>query len=340
MHTVSERDRLGAVNEFSGAPIAAVLNPAERALVELGLDLKRRGYRFTTITPASHARVKARLVQAQTSVAGIFGWSSDFAAEDISPLNLQQLVNARAIESVGNLHRSSVRFSTLGEQLFAHSAFPTEDSAAVFFGPDTYRFVRFIRHSLETTKHHSGNELRLLDIGAGSGAAGLHVGAFVAATGGICSVTLSDINPQALRFCRINAAINAVRDVAIVESDLFADIKGDFDLIVANPPYLVDPLARVYRHGGGKLGCELSIRIAEEGVSRLSAGGRLLLYTGSAIVNGTDVFREALFSCLASRRVRLAYEEIDPDVFGEELAHPPYDRVDRIAAVGVAIDRV
>ena len=32
------------------------------------------------------------------------------------------------------------------------------------------------------------------------------------------------------------------------------------------------------------------------------------------------------------------YEEIDPDVFGEELEHPPYDRVDRIAVVGVTID--
>ena len=84
----------------------------------------------------------------------------------------------------------------------------------------------------------------------------------------------------------------------------------------------------------------LSIRIVEEGVSRLSPGGRLLLYTGSASVNGTDVFREALLSCLASRRMRLTYEEIDPDVFGEELEHPPYDRVDRIAAVGITIDRV
>jgi hypothetical protein len=36
--------------------------------------------------------------------------------------------------------------------------------------------------------------------------------------------------------------------------------------------------------------------------------------------------------------VRFSYEEIDPDVFGEELEHPPYDRVDRIAVVVATID--
>jgi hypothetical protein len=38
--------------------------------------------------------------------------------------------------------------------------------------------------------------------------------------------------------------------------------------------------------------------------------------------------------------VRLAYTEIDPDVFGEELDRPPYDRADRIAVVGVTVDRI
>jgi hypothetical protein len=36
--------------------------------------------------------------------------------------------------------------------------------------------------------------------------------------------------------------------------------------------------------------------------------------------------------------VRFTYEEIDPDVFGEELEYSPYDRADRIAVVGVTID--
>ena len=80
------------------------------------------------------------------------------------------------------------------------------------------------------------------------------------------------------------------------------------------------------------------MRIAREGLSHLAPGGRLLLYTGSAIVRGTDLFKTALSSELAGRDVQVGYEEIDPDVFGEELESSPYDRADRIAVVGVTID--
>lgn len=337
MDAVSEtQSPSGAAAVLARAPIASGLSPSDRAVVELGQDLKNRGYRFTTITPASHGRVNARLVPVRPSLADIFGWSRTFAARDISEANLVRLADAGALEYVGDAYRSSVRFSTLREQLFAHSAFPTEQPDAVFFGPDTYRFARFIRQSLGAMKRRSGRGLRVLDVGAGSGAGGLHAAAVAA--GKQPTVTLSDINQRALRFSRINAAINAVGDVAVVESDLFANIDGVFDLIVANPPYLVDPLARVYRHGGGQLGFELSLRIVDDGIAHLAPGGRLLLYTGSAIVDGTDLFYETLSSRLADRGLRFAYEEIDPDVFGEELENAPYDQVDRIAVVGVTIE--
>jgi hypothetical protein len=42
---------------------------------------------------------------------------------------------------------------------------------------------------------------------------------------------------------------------------------------------------------------------------------------------------------LAGRGVRWSYEEIDPDVFGEELEVAPYDRADRIAVVAATIER-
>ncbi len=43
------------------------------------------------------------------------------------------------------------------------------------------------------------------------------------------------------------------------KSDLLNDVDGRFDLIIANPPHLVNPLMRKQRHGGGTLGSELSI---------------------------------------------------------------------------------
>jgi methylase of polypeptide subunit release factors len=321
---------------LSGRP-SPDIEPSDQALLELGVHLKRQGYRFTTVSPASHARVYARADAGPRSLTAILGWNRSFAVDEVTKTDLRRLADAGVLGIVGAMFRSTVRFSTLGEQLFLHSSFPTEQSDAVFFGPDTYRFARLIGSTLETIKLCRPREpLKILDIGAGSGAGGLHAAAVAAQLRP--TVTLSDVNRRALRFCKINATLNEVPNVTVVESDLFDNVEGSFDLIIANPPYLVDRLARMYRHGGGALGFELSLRIAEEGVSRLVSGGRLVLYTGSAIVNGSDLFYEALSLKLAGRGVRFAYEEIDPDVFGEELEHPPYDRADRIAVVAVTID--
>jgi hypothetical protein len=68
----------------------------------------------------------------------------------------------------------------------------------------------------------------------------------------------------------------------------------------------------MYRHGGGELGFELSLRIAEQGVTRLAPGGRLLLYTGSAIVDGVDAFHDALSSRLTERGVELTTKKSIP----------------------------
>ena len=94
---------------------------------------------------------------------------------------------------------------------------------------------------------------------------------------------------------------------------------------------------RLYRHGGGTLGFDLSLRIVEQGVDRLAPGGSLFLYTGTAVVDGVPKLFEALTPRLDASGHPFALEEIDPDVFGEELEQAPYDGADRIAAVAVTV---
>ncbi len=322
----SKRTSPVAVNDALSAP--------DRALIQLGQDLLARGYRFTTITPASHKVVHARQSKKSATLTDIFGWNRPFAERDLPQDLLAVLIEAQALAAADDGLRSAVRFSTLGNQLFAHSAFPTTQADAVFFGPDTYRFARALRHCATTLRARPG--MRIVDIGAGSGAGGLYAAALLSQVAP--AITLTDINAGALRFSRINTALNGVPDVAVVESDLYASLDGAFDLIISNPPYLVDPQQRLYRHGGGEFGAALSVRIAEEGIGRLAPGGRLLLYTGSAIVDGVDAFYEALRERLDGSAIQFTYEEIDPDVFGEELTHPPYDRADRIAVVAATFD--
>jgi hypothetical protein len=71
----------------------------------------------------------------------------------------------------------------------------------------------------------------------------------------------------------------------------------------------------------------------------LAPGGAVLLYTGSAVVDGRDVFGAAARGIVAEHGLDAAYHEIDPDVFGEELETPSYARADRIAAVLLTASR-
>jgi methylase of polypeptide subunit release factors len=313
---------------------AKPLSREDCALLALGQLLRDEDYRFTTITPLSHRRVSERAKEGPLSVEDVFGWNCSFQRQEVSDRVASLLQGAGALQIAGSGVRSRVRFSTLGDQLFMHSAFPTDESDAVFFGPDTYRFGRAIKQLLTSARLNS--PLRILDIGTGSGAGGLYAARLLTKISP--TVVLADINHQALRYSRINAMLNAVPNVQVVESDLYAGVAERFDLIISNPPYLVDSLMRLYRHGGGDLGSALSLDIVEQGIEHLAPGGCLLLYTGSAIVRGEDVFHTALCDLLSSREVSWTYEEIDPDVFGEELEHPPYDRADRIAVVALTVE--
>ncbi|HJU28548.1 MAG TPA: class I SAM-dependent methyltransferase, partial [Candidatus Binataceae bacterium] len=169
-------------------------------------------------------------------------------------------------------------------------------------------------------------------------AGGLHAASL--RRGSFSSIVLSDINTRALRFSRINGLMNEIDNVETIESDLFENIAGSFDVIVANPPYLVDPLRRMYRHGGGLLGSELTWNIVRQSLDHLAPGGRLIVYSGSAIVRGADQLKKALVELLSKSNLHFQYEEIDPDVFGEELDHAPYDLAERIAAIGLIVDRL
>ena len=330
----------------------------DQSLLLLGRALREAGYSFVTPTPETIRRVNARPGnQVAWDLRGVFGWSRPFG-EDVLPSAMLTLLekagaleqleagagssseqreeaavrgSARALAAgpghVAARFRSAVRFSSLEGQLFVHSAYPTTAAEAVFFGPDTYRYAALLLTSLRSVERIG----RVVDVGCGSGAGGILLAPRAS------KVVLSDVNPLALRYARVNAALAQVEDrVEIVESDVLRAVEGPLDLVVSNPPYLADDRGRVYRDGGGPRGIDLSVRIAREALERLSSGGRLVLYTASPIEDGRDPLRAALAPLLAG--IAFSYAELDPDVFGEELERMAYAAADRIAVV--ALDAV
>lgn len=307
------------------------LTAEETALVQMLGLLKARGYRFTTISPESHARVVARPGREQAAtIEDALGWSLSFATHVLPDDVRNCLRRADMVEREGGVWRSRLRVSSLRDDLFIHSPYPPDQQDAVFFGPDSYRFAEVV--AAELTRAPPALPARIVDIGAGAG-----VGGMVAAR--MCpgaEIVLTDVNPLALQFARINAEAGEIA-VTLVESNGLEAVDGRFDVAMINPPYIADGAGLRYRDGGGNHGAQLALELSAEALDRLSPGGRLILYTGSPIIAGKDRLRATLERLASTYEAAISYREIDPDVFGEELLRPAYDEVDRISLVAATI---
>ena len=298
----------------------------ERALLNLLIRLKRENYTFVAPSPASHAIVLARHGGfGAPDIRDVLGWSLPFEPGTVDAEIEALLKQAGALAIERDKVRATIRVSSLRDHLYIHSAYPTVEADAVFFGPDSYRFANLLQQELRGDLCGK----TIVDVGTGSG-----VGAIVAASiAPGARIVATDINPTALRYARINAQAAGV-ELVCVEGDLLGDYVGELDIAIANPPYIIDAAQRQYRDGGALHGAELSLRMTETILPRLKPNGQFILYTGSAIVAGVDEFKLRAEAIARSSNCTTTYHEIDPDVFGEELASPAYADVERIAVVG------
>jgi release factor glutamine methyltransferase len=114
-----------------------------------------------------------------------------------------------------------------------------------------------------------GSGLTVLDLGCGSGVGGV----FAARAG--ARVTCTDINPEAVRNARANAALHGL-DIDAREGDLFAPTcEQRFDRILFNPPFFRGAPQGLWDHAWR--GERVLERFAEGLGARLAPGGRALL---------------------------------------------------------------
>lgn len=306
--------------------------PHHDALVELIRAVRATGYQFVTPTPSTHERVNRRLGNEWArNLRDVLGWSRRFQPDVVPPAILDLMQQAKVVSPCSDGWRSTIRVSSAQGQLYVHSAYPTQTSDAVFFGPDSYRYIDAVQDLLSRRP----NVRRAYDIGCGAGPGALTV----ALARPTAEVWACDINPLAVQMTRANATAAGAMNVKCNVAGMLSGASGSFDLITANPPYLNDSLGRAYRHGGGRFGEELALNMLDEGIDRLSDGGSMLLYTGTAIVDGHDLLLTDVQKLLdrKNREIDWKYRETDPDVFGEELDEPPYRDVERIAIVRVEV---
>ncbi len=182
----------------------------------------------------------------------------------------------------------------LGEVPFHRLEFKT-DARALIPRPETEELVELILKTKLPTP------CRLLDMGTGSGVIGLSL---VNALGEQCQeAILADVSKEALELASENTqALKASSRVSLVESHLFDQIEGTFDLIIANLPYIPlsdektlspevqhDPKLALF---GGKDGLDIIRDFIPKSFSALNPGGMLFLEIG--IHQSTEV--EALLT--------------------------------------------
>ncbi len=112
---------------------------------------------------------------------------------------------------------------------------------------------------------------RFLEVGVGGGLVSLHAARFT-------GVVASDVNPAAVRLAARSAAAHDLT-VRTVRCDLMGALRGPFDVVAFNPPYLegnpVDHADRAWAGGAG--GSEVALRFLADLPRVLAPRGRAYL---------------------------------------------------------------
>ncbi len=149
--------------------------------------------------------------------------------------------------------------------------------------PETEELAVMIANALE-------DGFSVLDLCTGSGAIAIAVAKEAQKRGLNIKVTATDISESALSLAKENAERNEA-DILFLQSDLFTRIRGRFDIIVSNPPYIptatIDTLQREVKDyeprlalDGGADGLDIYRRIAADAFKYLNRDGMIVMEVG------------------------------------------------------------
>ncbi|MBE5741800.1 MAG: peptide chain release factor N(5)-glutamine methyltransferase [Clostridiales bacterium] len=198
-----------------------------------------------------------------------------------SDLSGEKFVTAKQIDKIEELAKQRLKGRPLWYVLGSANFYGYDlkvDERALIPRPETEELVEI---ALKTVNENS----TVLDLCTGSGAIALVIKAKTGAT-----VTASDISSEALSLASENFKKYDL-DVNIVESDMFENIEGKFNLIISNPPYIkiediptLQTEVKDYEPAlallGGEDGLDFYRIIASRAKDFLEVGGTLLLEVG------------------------------------------------------------
>ena len=165
--------------------------------------------------------------------------------------------------------------------------------------------------------------LRVLDIGTGSGAISISLAKYLKNS----SIVSVDVSIDAINVAKGNAKLNGVLDqIEFIQSDLFNNLADDnkFDIIVSNPPYIrskeieklqveIKDYEPILALDGGNDGLDFYRKITEESVRFLNKNGMLAYEIG--FDQGEDV-KKMFLRNFNNIEVIKDYQNLDRIVIG------------------------
>ncbi|MBI2449384.1 methyltransferase, partial [Candidatus Pacearchaeota archaeon] len=134
---------------------------------------------------------------------------------------------------------------------------------------DSYLLAGEIKKYISLLKDKN---IRVLDMGSGSG-----IQAETCIQAGIPreNILTADIDKEAVQHLK-------KKGFESIQSDLLSDIKGKFDMVIFNPPYLPESKYDKEKDTtGGKKGCETILRFLKQAKAHLNKDGRIFIVFSS-----------------------------------------------------------
>ena len=172
----------------------------------------------------------------------------------------------------------------------------------------------------------------LLDLCTGSGIQGLVASRYAS------RVVAVDLNPRAVRFARFNAQLNGVQNHEVRLGSLYEPVASEqFDVVLANPPFVPSPEMGLAFRDGGTRGEFILRQIVRDAPEHLREHGRLCIVTDLVDVPGYPDKLKAWWGETALEALILTTADRDEMLFSVPHCHAPFGQ--SMEAYNAELDR-
>ncbi len=183
----------------------------------------------------------------------------------LGPVSLEVLLAGGLLQTSAGGVRSTIKLAPHQDMYFASDFSsparpgPIAEDHVLGVGPASITLsVMTLRHSVDT----------VLDVGCGAGVQSLLCAAHAQ------KVVGTDICPRALNFAAFNTRLNGVKNVEWRQGSFFDPVAQEkFDLIVANPPFVISPKSQYVYRDSGMSGDAVSEQVVKQAAAHLKEGG-------------------------------------------------------------------